>query len=696
VGWGRPTLTEPTKPLVVVRDLRFHRVDPTGRRVAELSVPRFDAYPGECVVIGGPSGSGKSTVLSLLAGILPGWGGEATGSVLVADRPVGDLSPGDRAPLIGVFPQDPSESFVHETVADVCSFVPRNLGWEPDRVVRARDEALGRFGLDHLGSTSPWHLSGGEQALVVLASLWMVRPRVILFDEPLASLDGAHTAQWIDALQTLKAEGCTLILAEHRVEALAPLVDRWWGVDRGTLTPGSRPDPAAEAGGPPVGRPRPSDGEVVLEARGLGFGRGRTLGTGVSLTLRRGQILGVRGPNGVGKSTLLGTLAGLVPPREGQVHRPGTARWVGQDPWDQLCRPEVVEEAAVDLGARARRRLPPIPGEPRVTLDRARLGDDVGRSPFLLSEGAKRRLAVACGVLSGADVLLVDEPTAGLDPESARAVTGLILGFADAGGAVVCATHDEGLVAALGADTLTLVPPDPPAPGPGPLRPRAPGTWDPRVGLVAFLGTLTWALQPLPLVWASGFLAGVILSYLGGGRWKALGRFSRALALFWIVPGLVLWALVGPWEALAGLVRLSLLTLLFHRYSLTVDGHRLSIALTGWGVPYAVGFSLSAAASLVPALGQRLATMADLLVLRVTRWGRRSWAPSPRVVGALFVPALVHLWRRATRLGMALELQGFHGQPPEAPPRLSVAQGLVCIALVLGALGGAWACTLLR
>jgi len=607
---------------------------------------------------------------------------------------VADLPVAVRAQKIGFFQQDPSSQFLHATVAEACGFVPENLGWPGEKLALARTEALARFGLEALADVSPLHLSGGEQALVLLASLWMVRPRLILLDEPLAGLDEANARRIVDALVDLKGQGCSIVIVEHRDGVLASLVDRWFHLEGGSLSQGDGPLGNGEPGESPEPRPL---GDVVLDAA-LSFGRAdRVLGAGFSLTVCRGEIVVVRGPNGVGKSTLLATLAGLLPPQTGRITITGRVRLVGQDPWDQLCRAQVGEEADLDLGTRRRFGGGRPPGEPEATLSRVGLGAEEGRSPFLLSEGGRRRLAVACGVLSGADVLIVDEPTAGLDGESAQAVAALLVDYARAGGAVVCATHDLALVHRLGGRTITLAPAALEVSSSRPLAEvsaRSPGTLDPRTGLVGFLAALAVALQPLPGVVAGTFLAAVVLSYLWGRHLDALARFCRALVWFWLFPGVILLVFVGPWEAVGGLVRLILLTLLFHRYSLTVDGKRLAQALTGWGVPYSLGFALVAAGAQVEPLAQRFATISGLLRLRLTR-ARSRW-PSVRVVVAMMVPVIVHLWLRATRLGMNLELRGFHGRAPGKASPMTPRDWLGCLGAWFLAGAASWGGSLLH
>jgi energy-coupling factor transport system ATP-binding protein len=641
-----------------------------------LASVSLEVGAGECVVIGGPSGSGKSTLLGVVSGLLPAWGGTLRGEVLVAGAPVARLSAEDRGALVGYFQQAPAGQFLHPTVRADCAFAPENLGWRPSRIAAAVDEALARFGVGHLADRRPSELSGGEQALVLLASLWMLRPRVLLLDEPLANLDEAHALRLVQALEGLKREGCALLVCEHRDDLMDGLADRRLVLADGRLGPPG-PDPS-EAPQPAASvRPAATTGPACITLTDLAVSRGgRRLFGGLSDSWRRGELVVLRGPNGAGKSSLLRVLAGLDGANGGTLEVSGSVRLVGQDPLDQLCRPTVRQECALDQRTRN-------PAQRDETLARVGLAADLERSPFVLSEGGKRRLAVACGLLAGADVLLLDEPTAGLDPASSASLMALVLDFVGRGGLAVCATHDtrwarlpQARVVDLAAyqppandtappvSTNTSVGPatGPPAARPAPVTlARPPRHFDPRWRFAGFLAAVAVAVFPWPVEVALALFALVAVAYLPA-HLRSLGAFLKTLALFWIVPGVVLLLLVGPGAALEGMVRLGLLSLLFHRFFLGVDGKALSVALTRWGVPYAAGFALTAAVAQLPVWRGRLKTIHGLLVLRL---GRHRFG-SVRAVAYLLVPTVVHVWQQAALLAMNLDLRGFDGKPPEA------------------------------
>lgn len=624
--------------------------------------------PGECLVVGGPSGSGKSTLLGLIAGLLPAWGGRVTGEVLVAGVPVDRISTEDRARLLGFYQQAPAGQFLHHTVREDCGFAAENLGWEPARIRRAVAESLERFGVSALADRRPHELSGGEQALVLLASLWMLKPRILLLDEPLAHLDAAHARRLVDALADLKREGCTLVVCEHREDLLGALGDRRLYLDAGGLS-----EAPAHAGfeSAPVRRPAGSRSPTpFVELNRLAVGRGgRTLLAGLSAAWHGGELVVVRGPNGAGKSSLLRVLAGLDRAEAGERKVGGPVRLVGQDPLDQLCRSSVAQECALDLAARRRRTRTRDASRDHEDRDRVLaavgLADELERSGYVLSDGGRRRLTAACGLLAGAPVLLLDEPTSGLDPHSASGVLAAVLDLVDRGALVVCATHDERWVRVPGARLVDLEAYRSEAPSTAPVRtaPQAPvsrGRRDPRWRFVAFLGALVAAGVPWAWPVAAGLIVVTGLSYLPR-QGRALATFLRTLALFWVVPGVLLWLLIGPAAALEGVLRLGLLSLVFHRFFLGIDGKALAVALSRWGVPYATGFALIAATALVPVWSHRVRTIHEMLSLRV---GARARRPSFRVLGLLLVPTVIQVWQHAAQLAMNLDLRGFRGRPP--------------------------------
>ncbi|MFL0390298.1 ABC transporter ATP-binding protein [Curtobacterium sp. 179-B 9B NHS] len=485
--------------------------------------------PGERVAVVGPSGAGKSTVLRAVAAVLADepdpdddTAAAVQGSVLVDGA-----DPRAVRGRVGLVMQDPEAHTVMSRIGDDVAFgcentgVPRAETWERVR------HALGVVGLDLPLDRSTSRLSGGQRQRLALAGVLAMRPGVLVLDEPCANLDPEGVAQVHDAVRALlDTSGATMLVVEHRIGTWLDLVDRLVLLEpgggvvadgtpasvlaehgpaltaAGVWVPGAEPArgssragggrpvaPSTErTGGSAPGAPvaggafRPRDDETaLLEARGLATARGGILGraggtrvgSGIDLGVRRGRVLAVTGPNGVGKSTLGLTLAGLLRPSGGTLlATPDLAgeagdtpiRWtsrqlaarigsVFQDPGHQFVARSVREE----LGA-GPRALGLSDADARVEelLDAFGLRHLADANPFTLSGGEQRRLAIGAVVASRPPVVVLDEPTSGQDRATWQAVVDLLGALADAGTALVVVTHDRDLVRALDADEVVL------------------------------------------------------------------------------------------------------------------------------------------------------------------------------------------------------------------------------------------------
>ena len=487
--------------------------------------------PGERVAVVGPSGAGKSTVLRAVAAVLadepdPDDDSAAAvqGSVLVDGA-----DPRAVRGRVGLVMQDPEAHTVMSRIGDDVAFgcentgVPRELTWDRVR------HALRVVGLDLPLDRSTSRLSGGQRQRLALAGVLAMRPGVLVLDEPCANLDPDGVRQVHDAVRALLDDtGATMLVVEHRIGTWLDLVDRLvllapgGGVvadgsparvlaehgpaltAAGVWAPGAEPArgssrrrPAHDrAGGSRPGGTAPVDGirpldavetpqPALLSARGLATTRvGRLrrraaaraharVGSGIDLDVRPGRVLAVTGPNGVGKSTLGLTLAGLLRPAGGALRAapdlgagagPTPADWtsrqlaarigtVFQDPEHQFVARTVREELAV--GPRA---LGTADVDARVEelLDAFSLRHLADANPFTLSGGEQRRLAIGTVVAAAPPVVVLDEPTSGQDRATWQAVVDRLGALADAGCAVVAVTHDRDLVRALDADEVVL------------------------------------------------------------------------------------------------------------------------------------------------------------------------------------------------------------------------------------------------
>lgn len=435
----------------------------------------------------GESGAGKSTLLRALAGVLADDEGEREGTMLVDGRPP---APG-RA---GLVLQDPDSQLILARVGDDVAFGCENLGIARDETWRRVHESLESVGLRVPLHRSTSALSGGQKQRLALAGVIAMRPGLILLDEPTANLDPEGVTEVRDAVARVALEtGATLVVIEHRVAVWQHVVDRVVVVRAGggaiaDGTPGdvlgARGAELAAGGvwvaGHPPARPArkipPPSPQVMLEARSLSVGRQRVaVQDGLSLEVSSGRALAITGPNGVGKSTLGLTLAGLLPPVGGEVVAaetlagdagPHPISWrsrqlltristVFQQPEHQFVAATVRSELAV--GPRAL-GLAPIEIDERVDalLERLALGTLAEANPFTLSGGQKRRLSVATALATRPRVLVLDEPTFGQDSRTWAELVALLAELLNDGTAIVAITHDLELVDALADSTVAL------------------------------------------------------------------------------------------------------------------------------------------------------------------------------------------------------------------------------------------------
>lgn len=366
-------------------------------------------------------------------------------------------------------------------IGDEVAFGAENLGVPRDEIWERVAESLDAVGLDVAVDRSSSELSGGQKQRLALAGVLAMRPGLLLLDEPTANLDPQGARDVRDAVvRVVDRTGATLLVVEHRVELWTDAVDRVVVLDAsGALVADGTPaavldDRGAElaAGGvwvpghePALARAAGPDSRTpLLEATGLQVARvrDRPLPLEVDLSVAAGQTLALTGPNGVGKSTLALTLAGLLPPAEGGLHAtaelargigPAPHRWrsrelltrigtVFQAPEHQFLAATVRDELAV--GPRAL-GLPASEVDARVDalLERLGLAALAGANPFTLSGGQKRRLSVGTALASRPRVLVLDEPTFGQDALSWASLVELLDELRASGSALVAATHDE-------------------------------------------------------------------------------------------------------------------------------------------------------------------------------------------------------------------------------------------------------------
>lgn len=447
-----------TEAPVLVQDALF-RIGGIQVRVAD-----FAPSAGSIAVITGPTGSGKSTILRGITGLLSHVdGGETSGTLRVAGTDRATAPPRDTARLIGVVLQNPRAAFATTRVRDEISLA-LDLRGVPSGPAGARVlEVAERIGVSALLDRNLSTLSAGEATLVAIAAAVVDHPVLLLVDEPLADLDTAARGRVIAVLNALArdADVC-VIVAEHRAESLVPVADTWWTLNDGALVPGFAPTPPSP---PADARPTPAQPALhapVLTATNLAVHRqGKPLVLDASLALHRGEVVALVGPNGAGKSSLLVALA-LGEGTDSEYTSDGGRVALVPDASDDLFTRDTVGaelRAADRLRSRRKSGAQPAPCDAASRLARL-LGDariPIGHEhPRDLSAGERRILAIALQTMDEPQVLLIDEPTRGLDPLARTAVSAALRAAADAGAAVLIATHDADFAHGLGARVVPM------------------------------------------------------------------------------------------------------------------------------------------------------------------------------------------------------------------------------------------------
>jgi energy-coupling factor transport system ATP-binding protein len=459
---------------------------------------------GELVVVVGPTGSGKTTLLKMIDGLVPHFsGGELAGDIVVEGRSIRTTPPTELAGLVGYVGQDPTATFVTDRVEDEIAYAMENLGVEPIAMRRRVEDALDLMSLHDLRDRPLRTLSGGQRQRVAIAAVLASSPRILVLDEPTSALDPGAAEEVLGSLTRLVHDvGMTVVVAEHRLERVLPFADRVVALDdMAGITVGPPGEMMAESAlAPPLvelGRlagwspipvtvraarrmagelvdrlsaksPQSSElgnGDLIARVSGasVAYGQVQALDR-VSLEINAGTITALMGRNGSGKSTLLAGLAGMRsadegsfmvagrdPSAMGSSERIAAVGLVPQDPGNLLYAQSVGAECST---ADAEHGLGI--GTTRATLDRIINNLDDSQHPRDLSEG--QRLSLALGVVMAAKprLLLLDEPTRGLDYDAKRSLVTILQSLKAEGVAVVLATHDVELVAMVADRAIVL------------------------------------------------------------------------------------------------------------------------------------------------------------------------------------------------------------------------------------------------
>lgn len=417
--------------------------------------------PGDYLVVLGGNGSGKSTLGYLINGFIPDFfGGTFEGSLIWDDLAHQNGDSVHRFSRVGLVLQNTDAQLFHSTVSDEMAFGLENLGL-PDAEIEERIQATAALlGLDHLLTHAPSQLSGGEKRLAAIAAVLCLNPALLILDEPFANLDWQGCRRVQNMLGNIHHSGTIVVVIEQRLGPFLQDATRCCILQQGRVLFEGPPTPAPEMLSKEHLRPHyprrstlgPSAEEVMLEVRDLSYQVGRQeILCNISFDIKKGESIAIIGKNGAGKTTLIKHFNSLLRPSSGEIYFQGKAIFrqpparmaakVGlsfQNPNDQFFKSRVKEELLVGpqmLGKADAGWIDHI----SAVFDLEGL---LKRSPYRLSEGEKKRVAL-CAIFSmQSDLVVLDEPTAGQDGRFREALAGFLTVLEDLGFTILIVTHD--------------------------------------------------------------------------------------------------------------------------------------------------------------------------------------------------------------------------------------------------------------
>jgi energy-coupling factor transport system ATP-binding protein len=503
---------------------------------------------GEMVLVIGPTGSGKSSLLRLINGLVPHHtGGILAGDVSVDGNSTQLVKPGGMAHLIGIVGQNPAHGFVADTVEEELAFGMETLNLPPDVMRKRVEEVLDLLSLSMLRNRTIATLSGGEQQRVAIGSALVAHPKVLVLDEPTSALDPIAAEEVLSILHRLVHDlSLTVVIAEHKLERVIQFADRIVHIDGVGVTQIGTPEEilmhspiappiihlARALGLNEIGvsvremrrmtaevraknyAPRSAVtsplGDPIIKVQDLSVTYdGKHALKSVSATISSNEIVAIMGRNGAGKSSLLKSLAGISELSSGAVEVSGlnpqnlkgknrrrSIGFIPQEPSDLLYGQSVrieCDQADKDNQVAA--------GTTAQILQQLVPGVSPSTHPRDLSEGQRLGLALSIVLSSNPAVLILDEPTRGLDYQAKKELTTILIEFARVTNkCVVLATHDVELVAELASRVLFLADGDIVADG---------STLDVLLSSPAFAPQVSKVMSPQPWLKVSDVVAAI-------------------------------------------------------------------------------------------------------------------------------------------------------------------------------------------
>lgn len=443
--------------------IKFENVNVTiqGKRI--LSDVNLEIQDGEFVLICGESGCGKTTMTKLINGLIPHFvrNVNVDGTVTAAGKNVAEMPMYGIAELVGSVFQNPKTQFFHTNSNAEMAFGLENSGVEPEYIRERIRNTVKELNIEELADRNVFSMSGGEKQLLAFASVYAMNPQIYVLDEPSANLDMAGIERLSERLKVIKEKGHTVVVAEHRLSRVQQFADRMIYMKEGriereftpsefrTLSDFEREQMGLRSIVPEkIQIPEISEDleNAELKVCNLSFKRKKQMiFQNISLSARAGDIIGITGKNGAGKSTFCNCLCGLLKPKGGKIFYQGKKQsektrtklfgMVMQEVNHQLFSDSVKNECLLANEDASEQEI-------RKLLGKFDLEEYEECHPMTLSGGQRQRLAICQAVMGGKKLLIFDEPTSGLDFRHMCQVEKLMKWLAEEKYIIIVVTHD--------------------------------------------------------------------------------------------------------------------------------------------------------------------------------------------------------------------------------------------------------------
>lgn len=401
----------------------------------------FKINKGECILLTGVSGSGKSTLIHLMNGLIPTlYEGQLEGEILFKNKDLKDIESYDISKNIGYVSQDPRGHFFTTNTTSELVFSMENYGIPLNEMKKKYSELVNLLELEKLVDKNIIYISSGERQKIAIGCSLSLEPEIIILDEPSSNLDFHMTKKLKQLIEKLKTKGYTIIIAEHRMYYIQDLIDRVFVINNGKVIEKTISDLKSNNEVPlrsldifnlELENISCKNKELLMEINNITY---KNILSNITTTVYKGDVIGLIGKNGVGKTTLLRLLSNIMKPNKGKIVGKVVPFLVMQDMDYQFFTESVESEMKFGSADNDLEKINSL----LMKLGLTELKDKI---PFELSGGQKQRLLIAISALANVNLLMFDEPTSGLDYVNMTKVSGILKDLSK-NSALIVATHD--------------------------------------------------------------------------------------------------------------------------------------------------------------------------------------------------------------------------------------------------------------